>query len=414
MRPVRRGDSGPAVVEIRGILRVLGLLSPLSPGAPGAGPSGIGGPVPVDPTGVASGYAGPADEFDEATEIAVRAFQQSRGLTADGRVGDETWQALDGARWHLGSRTLYHGIPDQLVGDDVRQLQERLLEMGYDVGRADGIYGSRTARAVAMFQREVGLPPDGACGPHTLHALRRLGRKVVGGRPTLLREAEQFRQAGPALLGRTIVVDPGHGGPDPGIVIPDGPLRWTEAELVYDLAARLVGRLGAAGMRVHLTRGPIQTSELSDRERAQLANVLGADLLISIHLDEHRNPAADGVATYHYGTNSGVTSTVGERLAGLVLREIVARTGMRNCQAHAKSWEVLRLTRMPAVRVEAGYLTSPVDRARLVNPLVRERIVEGIVAAVQRMYYPVEHDVTTGSIDVSSIRALTGAIAAEL
>jgi len=411
VRPVRRGDSGPAVVEIRSILRVLGLLPPSTPGATGTGPASTGGPVPA---GTADGYASAADEFDEATETAVRAFQQSRGLTADGRVGSETWQALDGARWHLGSRTLYYGIPNQLVGDDVRQLQERLLEMGYDVGRADGIYGPRTARAVAMFQREMGLPPDGACGPHTLHALRRLGRKVVGGRPTLLREAEQFRQAGPALLGRTIVVDPGHGGPDPGIVVPDGPLRWTEAELVYDLCARLEGRLGAAGMRVHLTRGPIQAAELSDRDRAQLANVLGADLLISIHVDEHRNPAADGVATYHYGTDSGVTSTVGERLAGLVLREIVARTGMRNCQAHAKSWELLRLTRMPAVRVEAGYLTSPVDRARLVNPLIRERIVEGIVAAVQRMYYPVEHDVTTGSIDVSAIRALTGVIAAEL
>ena len=50
-------------------------------------------------------------------------------------------------------------VTDPLVGEDVRALQERLLEMGYDVGRADGVYGPRTARAVAMFQREVGLPP---------------------------------------------------------------------------------------------------------------------------------------------------------------------------------------------------------------------------------------------------------------
>jgi N-acetylmuramoyl-L-alanine amidase len=144
---------------------------------------------------------------------------------------------------------------------------------------------------------------------------------------------------------------------------------------------------------------------VTNRERAKLANDLGADLLISIHLDGHPNPEAGGVATYHYGTTSGVTSTVGERLAGLVQREIVARTGMHNCQTHSKTWDLLRLTRMPAVRVDAGYLTSPVDRGRLVDPLFRDRMVEAIMAAVQRMYYPVEVDVPTGSIDVSKLRA---------
>ena len=352
-------------------------------------------------------------DFDVATERAVRAFQQSRGLSVDGQVGEETWRALDAARWRLGARTLYQAVSEPLVGEDVRVLQERLLEMGYDVGRADGIYGPNTARAVAQFQREVGLAPDGACGPQTMNALRRLGRKVVGGRPQWLREAEKFRQSGPNLVGKTIVIDPGHGASDLGVVVPDGRLRWTEADLAFDLAARLEGRLGAAGMRVHLTRGPAPAAPLTDLARAQLANDLGADLLISLHIDGHANPAADGVATYHYGTDNGAASTVGERLAGLVQREIVARTGMRNCQTHAKNWELLRLTRMPAVRVDVGYLTSPVDRARLIDPLLRERVVEAIVAAVQRMYYPVEQDVPTGSIDVRKLRAVIAAGAAD-
>jgi N-acetylmuramoyl-L-alanine amidase len=383
VRPVRRGDHGPAVIEIRAILIGLDLLDRDSSGAVG--------------------------EFDAAAEQAVRAFQQSRGLSADGEVGDETWRALDAARWRLGARTLYQAVSEPLVGEDVRDLQERLLEMGYDVGRADGVYGARTARAVAQFQREVGLAPDGACGPYTMHALRRLGRKVVGGRPQWLREAEAFRQSGPNLVGKTIVVDPGHGGADAGIVVPDGPLRWTEAELAFDLATRLEGRLAAAGMRVHLTRGPAPIESPPDRARAQLANTLGGDLFISLHIDGHRNQAAEGVATYHYGTANGVTSTVGERLAGLVQREIVVRTGMRNCQTHAKTWELLRLTQMPAVRVDAGYLTSPTDRARLIDPLFRDRMVEAIVAAVQRMYYPMEQDVPTGSIDVRQLRAVVAA-----
>ncbi|MEV4705690.1 N-acetylmuramoyl-L-alanine amidase [Actinoplanes sp. NPDC049316] len=375
MRSIRRGDTGPAVEEIRSILVGLDLLD----------------------TGGA--------EFDTATETAVRAFQQSRGLGVDGLVGPETWSALDGARWKLGARTLFHSVPTSLVGEDVRTLQERLLEMGFDTGRADGIYGPRTARAVAQFQREVGLTPDGSCGPHTMKALRRLGRKVVGGRPNWLREAEAFRQSGSSLVGKTIVIDPGHGGPDDlGVVVPDGQLRWTEADLAFDIATRLEGRLAAAGMRVHLTRGPSPAQSMTGQERAALANSLGADLLISLHLDGHDNPAADGVATYHYGTGSGVTSTVGERLANLVQREVVVRTGMRDCRIHAKTWELLRFTRMPAVRVDLGYLTSPVDRERLIDPLFREQIVEAVLAAVQRMYYPVEADVPTGSIDVRQLR----------
>lgn len=384
MRSIRRGDRGPAVVEIRAILVGLDLLT-----------------LAEDP-GV--------DEFDTETDTAVRAFQQSRGLSVDGLVGDETWQALDAARWRLGARTLYHAIPAALVGEDVRALQERLLEMGFDTGRADAIYGPHTARAVAQFQREVGLSSDGACGPQTMKALRRLGRKVVGGRPQWLREAEAFRQSGPNLVGKTIVVDPGHGGTeDYGVVVPDGPLRWTEADLTYDIATRLEGRLAAAGMRVHLTRGPSPAAPLSAAARAELANSLGADLLISLHLDGNDNPAAEGVAGYHYGTGNGLTSTVGERLANLVQREIVVRTGMVDCRIHAKTWELLRMTRMPAVRVDLGYLTSPTDRERLVNPVFREQVVEAILAAVQRMYFPVENDVPTGSIDVRQLRLAVAA-----
>src|SRR4029453_6032071 len=158
------------------------------------------------------------------------------------------------------------------------------------------------------------------------------------------------------------------------------------------------------GMRVHLTRGPSPLQPMTGQERAALANSLGADLFISLHLDGQETTAADGVATYHYGTGNGLTSTVGERLANLVQREIVVRTGMRDCRIHAKTWELLRLTRMPTVRVDLGYLTSPEERENLVNPMFRERVSEAILAAVQRMYFPVENDVPTGSIDVRQLR----------
>src|SRR2546423_473040 len=146
----------------------------------------------------------------DANPATTQAYQIMSVPTLTVFKGGQPVQSIDGARWRLGQRSLYQAVAAPLFGDDVRQLQERLLEMGYDIGRADAVYGGRTARAVARFQREVGLAADGACGPQTMNALRRLGRKVVGGRPQMLRETAAFHASGPALVGKRIVIDPGH------------------------------------------------------------------------------------------------------------------------------------------------------------------------------------------------------------
>jgi N-acetylmuramoyl-L-alanine amidase len=273
-------------------------------------------------------------------------------------------------------------------------LQTQLLELGYDIVRADAVFGSRTAAGLRNFQRDYGLVADGICGPGTLRALRQLERRVVGGRPQLLREMVAVADAGPSLLGKRIVVDPGHGGGDHGTVHPDedrGDI--TEAELNWDLATRLEGRLTALGVSTWLTRGP--RNGATDEERAQLANDVSADLVISLHVDGFASPRANGLAVYYFGAAES-SSTIGERLADLVQRELVARTGMTNGRIHGKTWALLRLTRMPTVRLELGYLTSPLDRTRLTDPLFRDTAAEGLLVAIQRLYLPQSDDPPTG------------------
>lgn len=366
MQPIRRGDTGPAVAEVRSILAALALLA--------------------EPRCAAS------TEYDAACELAVREFQQRRGLSVDGIVGPETYRALSAARWRLGDRVLHRSISAPMVGDDVAALQEQLLELGYDAGRVDGVFGARTERALRAFQRECGIGLDGTCGPQTLRALRQLGRRVVGGRPHLLRESEVLHHRGPALVGKRVVIDPGHGGEDGGVVA--GGLR--EADVAFDLAARFEGRLVALGVRADLTRG--RDGNVPDALRAEFANDAAADLLVSLHLDGHTDQRACGVATYHFGTGSGATSTVGERLAGLVQRELVARTGLADCRTHPKTWDLLRFTRMPAIRCEVGYLTCPTDRERLADPGFRDLVVEALVVAVQRLYLASDVDPPTGTL----------------
>lgn len=366
MQLVRRGDRGPIVADIRLKLSALALL-----------------PAAVDDP----------DVFDTDCDRAIRHFQQERGLTVDGIVGESTYMALDEARWHLGARTLYHHINHPFVGDDVVALQRRLNELGFDAGRVDGIFGADTAAALRAFQRDYGVPGDGALGPETIRAIEQLRRTVKGGECTRLREHEALLRNGNRLSSKTIIIDPGHGGDDVGYAA----AGITEGTIVYDVAARLRGLLAASGAMAVPTRGPGVWS--SDRDRAAFANMAEGDLLISLHCGVTPDSnVANGIASYYFGAGPGRGSVVGERLADLVQRELVARTGMLDCRTHGKSWELLRLTRMPAVRVELGYLTNPADAARLADPAFRHQLADSIFVAVQRLYTPDEHDPGAGQL----------------
>ncbi|WP_156755391.1 N-acetylmuramoyl-L-alanine amidase [Actinokineospora pegani] len=375
MRVLRRGDEGPAVAEVRSTLAALGLMPP------------------------AEGQAEPA-VFDPVVEHAIRAFQQQRGLITDGLVGPATYRALRDATHQLGGRPLAYLVSAPLTGDDVVTLQERLLELGYDAGRANGVFGQQTELALRIFQRDYGLTVDGICGPGTVRALRQLSPRASGGRPVLLREQERVRRSGPRLRGKRIVIDPGHGGADQGVVV-NGVL---ERDLMWDLATRLEGRMVATGMEALLTRGPDQCPD--EGERARFANDAGADLVLSLHSDANSSPHAQGVASFHFGTaNRTTTSSLGEAMAGLVQRELVKRTNLRDCGAHPKTWDLLRLTRCPAVRIEIGYLTNADDRARLSDPRFRDVIAEGIVVAVKRLYLLGENDQPTGTFTFADVMA---------
>lgn len=337
--------------------------------------------------------------FDENVERAVRGFQQRRGLITDGIVGPATYQVLRGATYHLGSRPLAYLFSSPIHGDDVFALQDRLTQLGYDAGRPDGLFGARTEQALRNFQRDYGLVVDGICGPATVRALRQLSPRATGGRPVFLREREQVREAGPRLRGKRIVIDPGHGGDDPGVVV-DG---VREAEVAWDLARRLEGRMKATGMEALISRGPGHGP--TEAGRAAFANDAGADLFLSLHCDRNQSPHAQGVATFHFGNGHGTTSTVGELLAGFIQRELAARTGLLDCRTHAKTWEILRLTRCPAVRIEIGYLTSARDRARLSDPAFRDVVAEGILVAVKRLYLLGEGDQPTGTFTFADVLA---------
>ena len=351
MRLIRRGERSAAVQDLQARLERLGLS---------IAPQELGGC------------------FDQTTEEAVRAFQQSRGLDVDGLVGDATWRALVESSWSLGDRMLRLEEP-HLRGDDVRDLQSRLNALGFHAGKHDGIYGPAMAAALRDFQRNLGIAEDGIVGLETLRTLRRLRLVTRTGLGPRIREREARRAGPPGVAGKRLVLDPGHGGEDPGSL---GPSGETEAELVFRLAASLAELLEAEGADVSLSRGPHDGP--SESERARRANEVGADLVVSLHLNAHPSEAAQGAATYYF-EHGGIASEPGEHLAGLLQERLVA-AGMVDCRSHGKAYAILRETRMPAVVVEPGFITNPDDVKLLSQMAAAEPVVLAMVSAVLSYY----------------------------
>ncbi len=381
---LRHGDRGAAVVEIRVALAALGLLE-------------------SDDDDLSTGRHVAPDVFDDELDHAVRAFQQGRGLRVDGIVGEATYRALKEASYRLGARTLAHQFGAPMYGDDVANLQSRLQDLGFYTALVDGYFGLQTHNALMSYQREYGLAPDGICGPETLRSLYFLGSRVTGGSLHAIREEERVRRSGPRLSGKRIIIDPGRGGDDHGVIVngPEGPT--SEADILWDLASRLEGRMTAIGMETFLSR-PVNRSP-ADAERAATANTVGADLMISLRFERHASPAANGLACFYFGSSHGSVSTLGHNLADFIQREVVARTGLLDCRTHGRTWDLLRLTRMPSVQVDVGYITSPRDLSMLVTRECRDAIAEGILAAVKRLYLLGKNDRPTGTFTFAELLA---------
>jgi N-acetylmuramoyl-L-alanine amidase len=343
--------------------------------------------------------AAPSDIFDEKLTQGIKAFQQERGLTATGVINEITSRSLEEARFKLGDRVLSFNSSSVMRGDDVSNLQDRLIQMGFNCGKVDGVFGANTERAVKEFQKSVGITSDGKCGPATLISLMRLVKTVSGGAPNQLRESVKHSVRSPALANKVIVIDPSWGGEFTG----ESANGVVESEIVFDLAQRLEGRLIALGVNVVLTRSA-NNSPL-EIDRIKVANSVNADLVIALKVDSYKNENANGVATYFYGReDKGVRSVVGERFANLMQREICARTDLLNCQTHAKSWDLLRLTVAPTVRIDLGYLSNPRDAKRLAAAAFRDQLAEAMIVAIQRLYLSAEDDAKTGTLKISDLR----------
>jgi N-acetylmuramoyl-L-alanine amidase len=271
----------------------------------------------------------PPGSYGRATERAVHAFQERRGLRADGVCGRQTWASLVEAGFRLGDRLLYVAAP-MLRGDDVGQLQQELGALGFDAGRVDAIFGPRTKDALEQFQRNMAMTVDGVCGPDTIAALRRVARGAEAA-PTVavVREVQALREAPHRLEGRRFCI-----GETGGL----GALA--------DALGRSLTDAGAVVAVLHHPDGSVQADE---------ANAFRAEAYLGIAVRSE-----PGCATYFYAA-AAFESVGGRRLAELALDELTAQPFVKEGSSAGMRIPILRETRMPAVLCEVGPPTVVVE-----------------------------------------------------
>ena len=148
--------------------------------------------------------------------------------------------------------------------------------------RSTVIHGRAPTRPLRAFQAAVGLDADGTVGPETMRAFAGLRRSVSGGSANALREREQIRRSGYSLSGRTIVLDPGHGGGDAGRPRAPRPRRGPPRPRPR---APHRGAPVRPRRRASSSPAPRRTDGGTDEERAAFANSCDADLVLSLHTD---------------------------------------------------------------------------------------------------------------------------------
>ncbi len=180
------------------------------------------------------------------------------------------------------------------------------------------------------------------------------------------------------LEGKTIVVDPGHGGEDPGAI---GPGDIHEKDVVLAMGLHLKDLLTAEGANVIMTRTEDIDVSLYDRPKAE--HLDDTDFFISVHANAHA-PGAEAVAThgimtlYNYDHN--------EKLAGIMLDKVAEEMDLPAMSTWRRNIAVTRFTQFPCVLVEAGYMMHPEDNWHIFHPRGQKEFARAMKEGIKEYF----------------------------
>jgi N-acetylmuramoyl-L-alanine amidase len=170
---------------------------------------------------------------------------------------------------------------------------------------------------------------------------------------------------------QVVIIDPGHGGPDPGAIGIGG---MYEKEIVLDISRQVAAILEQQGVQAIMTR--TDDTDLDLEPRVALAEQVNATIFVSIHANaiSMSRPDVNGLEIYYYDS--------GENLARHMRDVILQSVSMRDRGVRSARFYVLRRTSMPAILIETGYVTGDEDAANFSNPAFRRQMAEAIARGI--------------------------------
>lgn len=190
--------------------------------------------------------------------------------------------------------------------------------------------------------------------------------------------------------GHIVMLDPGHGGYDPGAITKQGVY---EKSINLQIAHKVKQMLGPSGMAVFLTReedidyvpdgvkGKTTKKQIDLNFRIDMAKEAAADVFVSLHVNATASGQESGSETfYHYQSESGKV------LAELIQQEMIKIPGMNRRIAKPGDFYVIKNTSMPAVIVEVGYLSSMKEQKKLQQSWYQDQLARAIAKGIANFF----------------------------
>lgn len=184
----------------------------------------------------------------------------------------------------------------------------------------------------------------------------------------------------------TILIDPGHGGKDPGSIGVNG---LKEKDVNFSVAVKVKNRLKKMGFNVRMTRWHDKFQSLGTR--ASYANKHDVDLLVSIHANSVSGKKArytKGIETFYYRksiTSKVLAQSIQRHLLNEV-REVMGKNQIKSRGSKGHGFYVLRKSDMPAALVELGFLSHPVEAQRLKRDSYQQLLANGISLGIAEYF----------------------------
>ncbi len=383
--PYRDGQRGSHIVELKENLALLGF-----------------GNFPDNPS----------NAYGSVTTGVVKDFQSYYKLTVNGIADEVTLSKIE--------EILSSPYRDGQRGSHIVELKENLTLLGFGnfPDNPSNAYGSVTAGVVSDFQRNYGLAVSGIAEEVTLSQLNvilsldthgfttanslnvrsgpstnydTVGSLNAGSKVAIIESSGDWLKI---VFGnsyayvhsdyvrndsdrKTIVIDAGHGGSDPGATA----FGWREKDIVLDVALLVEEKMRGTDIDIVLTRSGDYFLELE--ERVDVAHSAHADAFVSIHANAAGQESVHGTETYWNRNNHSADS---QRLATSIQNQLISKLNTRDRGVKEANFYVIRHTEMPSVLVELGFVTNRQEAERMQTSSFKNDAADAIKEGIIEFY----------------------------